>query len=235
MKVNIASVVALLGGMLAASGTTANDEVKNPGLSPVPQEAPIVLVQADAATAPPAPDSILNVCQETASWPQFAGTAIRGIDPGYALAIALDQANIAVVMDLSLIKNITLLEGTKHGEIVAGTSTSGRTAYRYDPTPDYVGDDRAVFMADFGGKHYKIVVNLKVSLGLDYNSPLCPENPFEFIKPTKPSSGASGIDAGFSLGTVSVTFADLPGATVGQAASTTITLDKTAAGNGWFN
>jgi len=197
------------------------------------QETPIILVQADTA-APPAPDSVLNVCRETASETQFAGTAIRGIAPGSMLAIALNEmANKAVVTDLSMIKNITLLEGTKHGKLVEEKDNEGLVSYYYDPVPDYVGDDRAVFMAEFEGKRYKIVVNLKVSLGVDNNSPLCPENPYELIK-VKPSSGASGIDTGYSLGTVSVTFADLAGGAVGQSVGTTITLDTNAAGHNWF-
>jgi hypothetical protein len=138
-----------------------------------------------------------------------------------------------VVMDYSVIKNITLLEGTKHGELLTRTASDGRTTFRYNPVPDYVGDDRAVFMAEFEGKRYKIVVNLKVSLGVDYKDPLCPENPYELIK-VKPSSGASGIDTGYSLGTVSVTFADLAGGAVGQSVGTTITLDTNAAGHNWY-
>lgn len=169
------------------------------------QETPIILVQADAA-APPAPDFILYACDETASQAQFAGTAIRGIDPGYDLAIALNEiANKAVVTDLTMIKNITLLEGTKHGEIVAGTSTSGRTAYRYDPVPNFVGDDRAVFMAEYAGKRYKIVVNLKVSLGVDNNDPLCPENPYQLIK-VKLSSGGSN----YKLNAITVSYQPNP-------------------------
>jgi hypothetical protein len=199
------------------------------------QETPIVLVQAETASAPPAPDSVLNVCRETASQAQFAGTAIRGIDPVVMLANALNSVTgKPVVMDYSVIKNITLLEGTKHGELLTRTASDGRTTFRYNPIPNYVGEDRAVFMAEFEGKRYKIVVNLKVSLGVDYNDPLCPENPYELIKVTKPSSGASGIDTVYSLGTVSVTFADLPVSAVGQAVGTTITLDNNAAGNGWY-
>ncbi|HEY6094617.1 MAG TPA: hypothetical protein VIU93_06650 [Gallionellaceae bacterium] len=202
------------------------------------QETPIVLAQAGTAAAPPQPDFILNSCQETQSTGSST-SAVRGVDPGTALANALSYiAGKDVAPDLSVIKNITLLEGPKHGELVAGTSTSGRTAYRYDPIPEYVGDDRAVFMAEFKGKHYKIVVNLKVSIVVDYNSPLCPANPYKLIKVTKPSSGSTGIDSGvgngISLSTLSVTFADLTGAALGPTTGTTITFDTNAAGNGWF-
>ena len=195
------------------------------------QETPIVLAQSSSAVAPP--DYIMTKCQGTASAQEFDGTALRAIDPGYALFNALNKAaGMQVVPALTSITNITLLEGPKHGGIVAGTSTSGRTAYRYDPVPDYVGEDRAVFMADYDGKHYKIVVNLKVSWGLD--NELCPDNPYQLEKVTNPSSG-SGINGNdFALSTVSVTFADLQGAALGQTTGTTITLDTTASGYNWF-
>jgi hypothetical protein len=184
------------------------------------QETPIVLAQADAASAgaTPQPDYLLKVCDETMSTGRST-SAIRGVDPGYMLANFLNsQSDKQVVFDLASIKNITLLEGTKHGELVAGTSTSGRTAYRYDPTPNYVGEDQAVFMTEFEGKRYKIVVKLMVSLVVDYNSPLCPENPYELIKIQKPSSGSSGYD----LNSISVTFADLTGSALGQTNATGI-------------
>ena len=198
-------------------------------------ETPIVLVQAGtAAAAPPQPDFILNACQPTQSTGSSI-SAVRGVDPGYALANALSEiAGRDVAPDLSAIKNITLLEGTKHGKIFAEVDNEGLTSYHYDPTPNYVGNDRAVFMAEFGGKHYKIVVNLKVSITVDYKTPECPANPYELIKVNgKPVSGSSGYDSGygngFSLGTISVTFADLLGGAVGQAVGITITLDTPGA------
>lgn len=187
------------------------------------QETPILLAQAGAASAPQ-PDFILNDCQGTASAKEFDGTALRAIDPGYALFNALNGlAGKQVVPALTSITNITLLEGPKHGGIVAGTSTSGRTAYRYDPIPDYVGEDRAVFMADYDGKHYKIVVNLKVSLGL--NNELCPDTPYQLEKITKPSSGASSY-GDFALGTISVTFADLPEKKGTDLFTSAVTIDR---------
>jgi len=171
-----------------------------------PQEKPIVLAQANAASAAPQPDFILNDCQGTASDETFAGTALRGIDPGYALVNALNiAAGKPVVTDLSAIKNITLLEGTKHGKLVEQRDNEGLISYYYDPIPDYVGNDRAVFMADFEGKHYKIIINLKVSRGLDND--LCPIPPGQLIKVNKPTSGFYGN--GFALDTVPVTFAPI--------------------------
>jgi len=126
-------------------------------------------------------------------------------------------------MDLTVIKNITLLEGPKHGKLVEQKDNEGLVSYYYDPTPGYVGEDRAVFMADYGGKHYKIIINLKVSRGLD--NELCPDESYKLEKVTSPSSGSSSYGNDFNLRTISVTFADLNGAAVGQTTGTTITID----------
>jgi hypothetical protein len=177
---------------------------------------------------PPQPDFILNACDGTASAQEFDGTALRAIDPGAKLALALNRfAGKVVVSDFSMIKNITLLETTKHGELLTRTASDGRTTFRYNPITDYVGKDRAVFMADYNGKHYKIVVNLQVSNALD--NELCPDNPYQLEKVTKPSSGASIYGNDFALGMISVTFSDLPGSAVGQTVGSTITLDTNAA------
>ena len=162
------------------------------------QDAPIVLVQAATVGATPQPDYILNDCQGTASGEQFKGTAIRVIDPGYALANALNKlAGKSVVNNLSMIKNITLLESVKHGKLVEETDNEGLISYYYDPVTNYVGNDRAVFMAEFQGKHYKIVINLKVSPGLNNDlcpAPLDPKSPYKLIKVKKAVTGQNGFD-----------------------------------------
>lgn len=96
------------------------------------QDTPIVLAQASAASAAPQPDYLLNYCKETESTGD-PRSAMRAVDPVYMLANYLNShSSKQVVFDLTSIKT-TLLEGTKHGEIVAGTSNYGRTAYRYAP------------------------------------------------------------------------------------------------------
>lgn len=180
-----------------------------------PQEAPIVLAQATSpsADATPQPNYILKACTET----QYAGdpnAAWRSIDPAYMLTNYLNRDK-QVVFDLASIKNVALLEGTTHGKLVAGTSTSGRTAYGYDPTPNYEGDDRAVFLAEFEGKVYKIVVVIKVLFAIDQNASQC-DAP-RLIKVNKPRSD-------LPLDGVSVTFADLPGSSLGQTTGSAVTL-----------
>jgi hypothetical protein len=147
------------------------------------QDAPIVLAQAAApsADATPQPDYLLKECQEIESTgdPRSAG---RAVDPAYMLKNFLySYSKGKQIADLATIKT-TLLEGAAHGKIVAGaTNDNGRTVYRYDVEPNYVGNDKAVFMADYGDKRYKIFVNLVVSLTVSDSpltsseAPVCPQ------------------------------------------------------------
>jgi len=160
------------------------------------QDTPIVLVQAATAGASTAlqPDYILKACTETMDTIDPT-SAMRGVDPAYMLTNYLNShSSKQVVFDLTTIKT-TLLQGTKHGNLVAGTSTSGRTAYRYDPTPNYIGNDRAVFQAVFEGKVYKIVVDIKVLEVVDETPGASECEPPRLIKVTKPSSGDAGFGA----------------------------------------
>jgi hypothetical protein len=123
---------------------------------------------------------------------------------------------------------IAELEGVKHGKI---TTVNG--SYLYEPTQSYAGKDRAIFMAEFEGKRYKIIVELHVfdvapsENDSDTNS--CP--PPKLIKVNgKPVSGASD----YNFNSVSVTFADLAGGALGQTTGNAITLDTNAAGNNWY-
>jgi hypothetical protein len=160
-----------------------------PGPTIHSQQTPIVLAQATTADATQ-PDYILKLCKQTESVgdPQ---SAMRAVDPAGMLAVYLEWNKGAENIDLKTIKT-TLLEGTKHGKIITGTSNTGRTAYGYDAEPEYVGNDRAVFMAEFEGKRYKIVIELKVFLQVIENVPsACP--PPKLIKVNrKPVSGALG-------------------------------------------
>jgi hypothetical protein len=153
-----------------------------------PQQTPIVLAQAAAPDTTTQFDFILKDCQETHSTGD-SRSAMRAVDPAYMLKNYLQNRDRQYV-ELNAIKT-TLLEGTKHGEITTEVDNTGLTFYGYDPEPEYVGNDRAVFMAEFEGKRYKIVIDLKVFLEVIENLPsACPEP--RLIKVTKPSSGANG-------------------------------------------
>lgn len=158
-----------------------------------PQDTPIVLVQAatPAAGATPQPDYILKVCTETEHAIE-PNSAMRIVNPAGMLRVFL-QAKEGRRIEPSAVRNIAILQNTSHGKITSG--------YAYDLEPEYLGDDRAVFLAEFEGKVYKIVVDIKVLYIVDDNSNQCPEP--QLIKVKKPSIGSSGYD----MGSVTVTFA----------------------------
>jgi VCBS repeat-containing protein len=205
------------------------------------QETPIVLAQAAApgAGVAPQPDYLLIGCNDTTSG-DYQNTAENGVDPAGGLAIFLGNLRGHDIYNdptaLASIK-ITLLEGTTHGKLVPHTRGAGGVYFMYEAEHGYKGKDRAVFMAVFEGKTYKMVFDLNVypvATIADNMPSTCPAEP-TFIKLNpKPASGSSGYDSGYSLGSLTVTFADLVGGAVGQTVGTNITLDSTAAGNGWF-
>lgn len=181
------------------------------------------MAAAPSAGTTPQPDYLLTGCQQTESTGN-PRSADRAVDPASLLSLFLQNRDHRAI-DLATRASIKpiLLEGTTHGNIVmfSNIANYGGTAFRYDPIPNYEGKDRAVFLAEFEGKVYKIVINIVVSptVGesplLPGEKPVCP--PPKLIKVTQPSSGASGFGSGYGLNSVTVTFADLHGAAVGQA------------------
>ena len=158
------------------------------------QQTPIVLAQAAAPAATPQPDYLLTGCAETESTGD-PKSAFHAVDPAGLLHNYLAPTyNI----DMATVKT-TLLQDTTHGKITSVIDNTGRSWYRYDAEPNYVGNDRAVFLAEFEGKVYKIVINLVVSLTvgesplMEGEQPVCP--PPQLIKVNgKPVSGSSGYD-----------------------------------------
>ena len=189
------------------------------------QDAPIALVQAAGNTAALPPDYQLTVCQETESTGD-PRSALRSVDPAQLLINYLENRDHrAYAWDASAAVKLTLLEGPAHGTLVSGVA-DGMTSYRYDVTPNYTGNDKAVFMAEYGGKRYKIVVDLRVFLMVDENEPVCP--PPKLIKvDRKPVSDSSP----YLLNSFTVTLGDLGGSAVGETSATDITLDVGAAGS----
>ncbi|MEO7623027.1 MAG: hypothetical protein ABIS30_08155 [Gallionella sp.] len=201
------------------------------------QQTPIVLAQSATPAAAPQPDFILKDCQETMSIgdPQWA-VGFNTLSPSAMLYnYFLSQGR---TIDTAGIKAV-LLEEPSHGKL----SVTGKS-YTYDPTPNYVGNDKAIFTAEFEGKVYKIVLELHVfnyAPPGDFVASTCPE-PILIKVNGKPISGSLGndINAGVmdnltvDAANITVTFADLPGGAVGQTVGNVITLDTNAAGNGWF-
>jgi len=184
-----------------------------------PQETPIVLAQAATPSAGGTqPDYLLNACKEV---PSGAGeTAMNAISPAGMLAAHLGNLSHRYIdLAAQATMKLTQLESVSHGQLHAKTA-SGRVYYMYESEPGYVGKDKAVFMAEFEGVRYKIVVNIVVSEELYRNplvegeEPACP--PPQLIKVNKPASGSSFYDLNSpstSLRTgISVTFVNFKNA-----------------------
>ena len=200
------------------------------------QDTPIVLAQAAttaAGGATSSPDYLLKTCMEVSS--STASRAVPNlVDAAGMLVVQIGNREHRYIDPATATVKLILLENAKHGELVPETSGSGWVSYTYSSKPGYLGKDEAVFLAEFQGKRYKVVVNLVVSKDLIENpltsdmTPVCPEPQLIKIK-SKPSSGSPGYD----LNPI-ITIADLPGTAVGQTTANTITLDTDAAGYGWF-
>ncbi len=224
----------LIGAMGIVTAGAAKSENNSSLTHLVPQQTHIVLAQA-ASPATPQPDYILKSCEETVSG-VTAVIRARSFSPAATLADYLGNKNNRDIQGnptaFASIKT-NLLEDTKHGKMTTQTDDAGLTHYYvYTAIPNYEGKDKAVFMAEFEGKRYKIILELHVFAvapmeNQSVNS--CP--PPKLIKVNgKPVSGSSGYD----FGSVSVSFADLPAGALGQTTGSSITLDTTAAGNGWY-
>jgi hypothetical protein len=182
------------------------------------QAVQVITAQAEAGGATLPPDFILNECQET-DHTKAPTSAFRGVDPAYMLKNYF--SSISREIKLADIKT-TMLQGTLHGKIFSEVDNTGITAYHYDPAPGFLGDDRAVFMAEYGGKRYKIIVNIKVMQTVDERSPVCPDP--VMIKAPKPASGDSGFGTDYKLTSFTLRFGDLAGLAVGPTNGGGITL-----------
>jgi VCBS repeat-containing protein len=145
---------------------------------------------------------------------------------------------------------VTLLGMPKHGQAQLVYEPSQH--WTYLPEEGYEGADRVTYLVEGQGKQYKVVINFWVVgvLDEDRKAQYCDSvdfgasngliTPPAGLKPlTMSNFTAWQNEAQFAslLNTVSnitVTFADLTGGALGQTTGSTITLDTTASGNGWF-
>ena len=135
-------------------------------------EAPISLVQAAATSVVPPVDFILKECTETQPTPDYPRSAMRVVDPAHMLKNY--YASVGREIELADIKT-TLLQGTKHGKLTAEVDNTGLTSYRYDPIPSFLGEDQAIFIAEYGDKRFKIILDIKVLEVIDERNPICPD------------------------------------------------------------
>ena len=217
-----------------------------------PQQADSVLVaQSNVTTKPPqsaksAPtkppkspkiDYVLTSCEEYNDIPEEserAGYYTSQVSPEVAFATYFDARRKSEV-DLSALR-ITLLEEPKHGDfyVTPKLGPGGNDYYSYFPKVGYFGRDKAVFLAQYAGKTYKIVMTLQVQAsnvearGLKYPQPCFDSRLIKVGSATLPALDYK----------VALNFTNLPGTAVGETVGTgntaTITLDTNAAGHGWF-
>jgi hypothetical protein len=204
MKAGICLVVALMGAM-GMVGEVAAAET-NSSLAPLTAEiksslAPLTIVLAQAAasgteSSSQQPGYLLTECAEIPTMAEPT-SAERGVDAAGLLTTFLgNRSNRYIDEATTATVKITLLESPTHGKLVANTADSGRIYYMYfinDAESGYAGKDKAVFMAEFEGKAYKVVVNMLVgpieSFPTNAGSS-CP--PPKLIKiSSKPVSGSS--------------------------------------------
>lgn len=116
------------------------------------------------------PDYLLKECIEVSrgGW--------DSVDPTGMLAVELGNRSNRDLLDDSAVlasMKISLLEEVVHGNLIPKNSDTRGGYYMYK-AEDYLGKDKAVFMAKFEGKHYKVEINFIITEAIDENSPQCP-------------------------------------------------------------
>lgn len=232
----------------------------------IPSESVAMVAQMDASKAKPISfDYLLKDCWETQPTPNDPTSAVRGSSVSAKLRNYFQTYQNRKINDWDV--KVSLLETTKNGELKLGSYIQDSLAYegygktistfRYDPQPGYLGKDRAVFAAEYGGKLYKVVLNIVVSQAIvETGPPTCPEPQLIRLKKLIKTSGSDNADPiltndlatwqrSTNLSALIASaqqslagFKDLPatalGQTTGEGATASITLDQNAAGHGWY-
>jgi hypothetical protein len=225
-----------------------------------PEDQTTAVIVADAGMAKSF-DFILKDCKAIPTSPDSPKTykdklgathwnAEYYIDPAGMLWAYLQRLERRAITDMSVFKNIVLLEAPKHGRIVMMNADEFDRAdhpfFHFTPTPEYVGKDKAVFAVEYQGKRYRVDVELiLVSRVMDED---CAARLIKIKKSATvtPVSEASYPDLANRYQNLSLQallmgvkdaltgFADLPGASLGQTTGDKISLDTDAAGHSWF-
>jgi len=142
MKKSIGRVVLLIGA-LAARTVVAQNNLPQPPLS-----------TKGTTSATSQPDYILQNCQET----EQGSTVFGGISPEYMIKNYIQNRDNHPV-ELTSIKNVTVIKLPTHGKLIDNGL--------YIPEPNYFGKDKVLFMAEFEGKRYKIILDIHVVTKVD--------------------------------------------------------------------
>lgn len=189
-----------------------------------PTSPPAILAEAAASSVPPRFDYVFERCIEIEPMPDDPKSAMRGVDPAYGLKNYLQSPGRPVrIQDIK----VKVLQGTQHGKLtVSGSHTvdysspeapniDGPSVYRYDPNPGYLGDDQAVFLAEYGGKVFKVILTIKVLESVDENHTTCP-NGFAPERMYRPKSSDRSANVRGTVVSADVRFAELTDGALGQ-------------------
>ena len=112
-------------------------------------------------------DRTIGVCHLINNPPLPPLTAANVISPTGSVWSYLQRENLIpeqLTDEMFSTAKATLLQGAGHGELKVTASGN----YRYHPTPDYLGTDRATFLVEMGGYKVKVVYHFQmISGGLD--------------------------------------------------------------------
>lgn len=204
MRTGIGCVVVLLGlmGCVVGAAAQSGSDMRlggRSGLSPVTmQDTPTVLAQAATSTRSDTqqPGYALTTCKDTTSGDD-QNTAENGVDPAGWLTSYIEKRDQRPIEPAQIATTkLTLLQSTTHGKLIRHTTDAGLEYYMYQAEHAYKGKDRAVFLAVFEGKTYKVVIDLNVypvEAIADNMPSTCP--PPQLINVTKPSSGFNDYGA----------------------------------------
>ncbi len=170
---------------------------------PAMEETPVLVAQAEGSVTPTA-DYIVSMCTETEDR-KGLNDALSTVSPVSMLKHYLwDHMSKRVEAEDV---EIDLIQGVQHGNLDVRIANDGHKFYKYHPDTGFLGDDRAIFLVKYEGKHYKIILDIKVLYIVDEYVSECPDP--VMIEAPKPSKGGTDNHTGFNLDLSNVTFSDL--------------------------
>ncbi len=135
-----------------------------------PQYSPIVIAQAEQAQSQ-APavaaklERTIGVCQLIENPAIPVGTAFNTMSPaGSAWSYLREVAKLGadeVTDEMFMSAKVSLLQEAVHGTVKEEWDQN----YRYIPTPNYLGTDRATFLVEMGNYRISVVYHFKVGGG----------------------------------------------------------------------
>jgi hypothetical protein len=221
-----------------------------------PQYTPVMIAQATQAQQGTASvNRIVGICQMISNPATTVRTSQNVISP---VASTRGYFNSFEGLAMSGTSNITILQKPAHGmledlgtlaydQFGKVTGDTGERNYYYRADAGYVGQDSVTLLVEMGGHKTKVtyflhVFEYDIEDSMSLTKEVCPNGEYMWkistaadVRPVAlENSDQSWLDASNFLSLSNLSFADLPGAAVGQTTGTTITLDTAAAGYNWF-